>query len=215
MKILLIDSGCGLIPFIHEIIKTNKKNEYYLFMDHEYFPYGEKTSSQLYHRLKKIFKSFEKMSLDLVLICCNTLSKVYKSKPIKSSFKVKTILDTNLKHLNNKTILVTPLLKTYYKNDQRFISTDLASYIERNDTKKIILELKRIPRTERLILGCTHYPLVKSLMNHYHIKAISYENEFIDNLKQGSTLKFFAGEFERRLINKFFPNLFIENYSLT
>lgn len=32
MKIMLFDSGIGLIPFIKEIIYLNKNNEYYLFM---------------------------------------------------------------------------------------------------------------------------------------------------------------------------------------
>ena len=41
MKILLLDSGLGLIPFINEIIKNDKKNSYFLFMDYENFPDGK------------------------------------------------------------------------------------------------------------------------------------------------------------------------------
>ena len=93
MNILLLDSGLGLIPFVKEIIKCNKKNTYYLYMDNEFFPYGSKTRHQLKRRLQFLIRKFNKLDLDEIYICCNTLSKIYLDYKFKSKVKIKTILE--------------------------------------------------------------------------------------------------------------------------
>lgn len=210
MRIMLIDSGIGVVPFINEIIKQNKKNDYYIYMDHEYFPYGNKSENALYKRLKFLFKKFEYLNLDYLLICCNTLSKVYLNHHFETKFKIKTILELNLKHLHHKPILVTPLLKKLFSDDSRFISCELARYIEQQDTKKILLEIKSLHLPSKIILGCTHYPLIKNIFKHYNIKSISYESEFIAHLKQDATISFTMGEYEMKKILKYYPHLDIK-----
>lgn len=207
---MLLDSGIGVIPFINEIIKQNKKNDYYIFMDHEFFPYGSKSENALFKRLKYLFKKFESLNLDYLLICCNTLSKVYLNHHFKTNFKIKTILELNLKHLHRKNILVTPLLKKMFNDDSRFISCELAKYIEHQETKNILKEIKSLNLSPRIILGCTHYPLIKNIFAHYDIKAISYESEFIAHLKQDMTLSFTMGEYEMKIILKYYPHLDIK-----
>ena len=215
MKIMLFDSGIGLIPFIKEIIYLNKKNEYYLFMDHEYFPYGNKNERQLVKRLKYLLNKFETLNLDYLYICCNTMSNIYLHHKFKTSFKVKTIFELNYQHLNNKYMLVTPSLKKYYLNDKRFISCTLAPLIENFDTSNIILEIKNLSCDKKVILGCTHFPLIKYLFNHYaSFDVISYENEFVKKFPTGKVMKFYGREYEILMIKKFFYDLSISYYNL-
>ena len=216
MKILLLDSGLGLIPFVDEIIKMNKKNTYYLYMDKEYFPYGNKSHLNLKNRLKYLFNKFKKLNIDEVYILCNTLSKIYLESKIKTTFKVKTILELNLKMLSNSSILVTPLLKSFYKNDDRFISSNLASYIEDYDTINIINEIKKLKNINNLILGCTHYPLVKTFFNFYlNIDVKSYERLFVSRIISNGELIFYVRDVEEKIISKYFYKINIKKYDLT
>ena len=216
MKILLLDSGIGLIPFIKEIINQNKGNDYYFYMDHEFFPYGNKSKNFLKNRLKILLKKFEKLNIDLLLICCNTLSNIYLKHKYITPYKVKNIFSLNYKHLNNNSILVTPSLKKFYQKDHRFISCSLASKIENNDIYEIIQEIKSMKFNNKVILGCTHYPLVKSIFKHYlENEVLSYEDIFINQLEGGKSIRFFARDYEKNIINKYFPNFIINHYDLS
>lgn len=144
MKILLLDSGIGIIPFVKEILKQKKGNEYYIFMDYEFFPYGNKSNNFLKNRLKVLLNKFNKLNIDLLLICCNTLSNIYIKGNYKVKYKVKDILSLNLKKLKNNYIIVTPNLKKSYQNDHRFIECNLAKKIEENDIIEIIKEIKNL-----------------------------------------------------------------------
>ena len=44
MKIFVYDSGKGILSFIKLILKSNKNNDYYFFMDKDFFQLGEKDS---------------------------------------------------------------------------------------------------------------------------------------------------------------------------
>lgn len=216
MRILLLDSGKGLIPFIKQIIKKDKKNDYYLFMDHEYFPYGKKSPLQLRRRLDFLLKKFEYLHIDLLLICCNTLSNIYLHNKYHVTYKVKTILETNLQHLKNKNILVTENLKKFYLKDQRFIACNIASAIENNEIENLIKEIKSLKSNKALILGCTHYSLAKNVFDHYcSFKVFTYEDEFIDKLKSSDNLKFFGRKYEIEIFKKYFPQNDIELYELS
>lgn len=216
MKILLLDSGLGLVPFLKEIIMQNKENTYYFFMDYEFFPYGNKKNFQLKKRLKELLNMFESLKIDLLLICCNTLSNIYMRYKLKTSYKVKTILSLNLKYLKNKYILVTPNLKKSFKNNSRFVECNLAQSIEYNDIGKLIGEIKSFSFDKGVILGCTHYPLAKNLFKHYcNFDVISYESLFINKLISDKEMKFYGRDYEIGILSKYFPNISIVRYSLS
>lgn len=216
MRVMLLDSGSGLIPFVKEIVRMDKRNTYYLFMDHEFFPYGEKSPRELRRRLRYLLKRFEHLDLDLLLICCNTLSNIYLRMQVKTSFRVKTILSLNLEHLNASHMLVTPNLKRFYKKDDRFVSCHLAESIEREDFKNLIEEIRSFSFEGKVILGCTHYPLAKNLFRHYcAFDTVSYENEFIAKLRQDHRMIFYGRDYEREIFRKYFPDMDILAYHLT
>ena len=202
MKIGLVDSGIGVVPFIKEIIKQNKNNDYYLFIDNEYFPYGNKNEKELLDRFLFILNYFERYSIEQLLICCNTLSYIYLKYLPKSNFKVSTILEINLR----KNI---PLLTTEYlsRNIDSISGGDLASFIEENNITNIIKLIKDID-TNEIVLSCTHYPLIKSLFSYYKINAYSFENELIESLKsEEECITIYVNKNNLNLIKKYFFKL--------
>lgn len=216
MKIMLLDSGLGLIPFVKEILKSDKKNSYFLFMDYENFPYGQKKIKYLVKRLEYLLKQFEILGIDTLLICCNTMSKIFERVRYKPKYKVKTILSLNLNHLGNSLLLVTPTLKKLYKHHKQIVSCNLASSIETYNYEKIISEIKSFKFQQNVILGCTHFPLVKPIFSHYcAFKTKSYEKEFIAKIEQGNNMKFYGREYEINVFKKYFPDVSILTYYLS
>ena len=121
--------------------------------------------------MKYLLNEFNKLHIDLLLICCNTLSNIYLRNKIKTNYQIKTIFELNLANLHNNKILVTPSLKKFYINDNRFIACNLASSIENDNLTLSIQELKRLTFIkDKLILGCTHYPLKIYFINIYLVK---------------------------------------------
>ena len=74
MRICLLDSGIGVVPFIKEIIKNDKRNDYIIFMDSSFFPYGDKSSNEMKEHILELISSLERLNIDVLLVCCNTLS---------------------------------------------------------------------------------------------------------------------------------------------
>ena len=187
MRIGLFDSGSGIIPFINEIIKQDKRNDYYLYVDLHHFPYGDKSEDELIDILKEVFLSFEKIGIDELLIVCNTMSYVYLQNDLASSFRVKTILDLNLRMYNSSC----SLLCTSFLAD------------------KLIKIMKKCKFSSSIILSCTHYSLAKDIFSSLvsNVKFYSYEKEFISFLDSSSDLSFHAFSkhksfFERHLKNE-------------
>lgn len=203
MKIGLVDSGIGIVPFIKEIIIQNKKNQYYCYSDCSFFPYGDKSELQLKRRLMYILSLFERYQVSELIICCNTLSYIYNKYKIKSSFKVKTILDLNLK--TGGKLLVTPFLSERINGVS---GENLAYNIENNNIYEIINFIKNI-KEKKLVLSCTHYPIVKKIFEQYDIDVIGNENKLIEELITSEKLEFYADEGTKKLIKKYFHKLCI------
>ena len=203
MKIGLVDSGIGVIPFIKSIIKHHINKDYYIFIDDKYFPYGEKTEEELLSRLIHIFNYFEKIGINQLLICCNTLSYIYMKFKISTTFKVETILSINISKKGK-------LLTTSYLS-KKINSVDggpLASLIESKLIKEIINFIKSIKEKE-IILSCTHYPLIKSLFYIYDINALSYEDELISLLPSTDSFSINIEKKDYRLIRSYFKKVSI------
>ena len=202
MKVGLVDSGIGVIPFLKEIIKDNIANQYYIYIDKEFFPYGEKTESELLERLNQIINYFSNLGINHLLICCNTLSYIYlKYKPY-SNFKVSTILEINLS--KKKFLLTTSFLSSKLDTMD---GTSLASFIETNDTTDIINLIKGLNRSE-FVLSCTHYHLIKSLFYIYRKKALSYEKELVKSIiKDGNEVEIYLNPNSEENIKKYFKKI--------
>ena len=190
-QVLIFDSGVGGLSVYQEIIRKNTNiNSFYLF-DNACFPYGELDDDFLIERLTALLLSFvKKHHIDLIIIACNSASTValdalrsYLSIPVVG---VVPAIKPAARLTKNGVVglLATPatirrdytsLLINEFAADIEVLkigSTELVKLAEEKlhgfevDKKRLqkILEpwsiLQKKPDT--LVLGCTHFPLLKN-----------------------------------------------------
>lgn len=190
-KIGILDSGIGGITVLNEIVKLLPKEDYVYYADSKNNPYGEKSPEEIYKIVENIVEFLLKeKDCKMIVIACNTattrcmkkLKEKYKDIPFVGTVPaIKVACDNNYKHT---LVLATPstidsertkeLIDDNKKEGQEIIliSCDgLANAIETENKEKInnILEnvkekTKDIP-IDSIVLGCTHYPLIKDEIN--------------------------------------------------
>lgn len=199
MKICLYDSGIGAISFLKTVLKENIGNDYYLFIDDENFPYGEKSDRELLSILRKNIAQIECGKYDYLLICCNTMSRIFLENPIPVGMKVRTILEYNLRNIRERKLLATTSLS-------RSISPsvdgkNLAEYIEKGRIKKILEAIARIPSP--IVLGCTHYQFLEPLLDYYRVDYRSNEAAIFSGIETTDGIRIFAREKNYKVVKKF------------
>ena len=200
MKICLYDSGLGVIPFIYQALKNKYNCSYYIYIDSKHFPYGNKDDKTLIKILSKNLKKLKKMNFDYLFICCNTMSRIYLENKYLHQFNVRTILQYNLKRTMDYKLLATSSL---YKKYTKICSDgkNLATLIENNDLRHIILQIKNLD--EEGILGCTHYHLIKDLLPFYNKNYLSLENQIFENINFYSPLEIYARKKDIQILKKY------------
>lgn len=187
--ILLYDSGMGGLT-IYDAIRQALPDAHYLYcFDNAYFPYSEKSEAVLIERAIGIVQNIaEKQPLDLVVVACNTASTVVLPalrerfdfpivgtvpaiKPAAQISQTKTIGLLATKGTVSRPY-VDSLIEKYASDCvvEKLGTTDLVEIVEekqKNGTvdmarlKKVIEAWCRHPTLDTVILGCTHFPLVK------------------------------------------------------
>lgn len=188
--ILLYDSGMGGLTVYDEVRKALPNAHYLYCFDNACFPYSEKSESVLNHRaLSIVQKIAEKYPLDLVVVACNTASTVVLPalrqafsfpivgtvpaiKPAAEISETKTIglLATKGTIVRQ---YVLDLIDKYAKNCvvEKIGTTALVEIVEEKQQTGIvdIARLKAVVTPwidnkdlDTVILGCTHFPLVKT-----------------------------------------------------
>lgn len=187
--ILLYDSGMGGLT-IYDAIRHSVPNARYLYcFDNAYFPYSEKSESTLIERaLLIVQKIAENYPLDLVVVACNTASTavlpalrerfsfpivgtVPAIKPAAQVSQTKTIGLLATKGTVSRPY-VDELIKKYAADCvvEKLGTTDLVEIVEEKQKtgwvdmarlQKVIAPWQHHPTLDTVILGCTHFPLVK------------------------------------------------------
>ena len=201
--ILFIDSGLGGLTTLAETIKIHKAN-YLYFADTKYSPYGRKSVSFLQKRLRTIISNLsQKYHISMVVLACNTATTT-SIKYLRDRFKninfvgtepaLKLCLNQNFSH---PTILATPqtinhLHTQYFDNIYQLKCNKLAKLIEQyflypNIQNKYLLiknlyNIKsKISHADCLVLGCTHYSIIKKSFIHIFKTPIVDGNQGVAN----------------------------------
>lgn len=198
MKICLYDSGLGVLPFIKLILRNNLGNDYYIFLDQDNFPYGEKSEEELEDVLIKNLNEINKNKYDLIFILCNTMSFIYKKLNIKQD-NIKTILDVNINYQTDEYFLCTSALSN--KLPYSLSGGSLASYIEKVNILEIINFINDIDK--KVILSCTHYHLLKDIIPFYKKEFESLEKEIFKDLNYNSLVNFYVKKKDYDVIRKY------------
>ena len=182
MRVGLFDSGIGGINVLNELVKKYPNNHYIYFGDTKNLPYGNKSVLELMNLSSRIIEFLINKKVDIIIIACGTVSSNCYLK-LKESYNI-PIFDiisptiNYLKNSNYNNIGVIGTNKTIEsnvfmipnKNVLMKSTPSLVPMIENNlykdnlEIRDILDDFKNI---ECLVLGCTHYPLLKNEISKY------------------------------------------------
>ena len=215
MKFGVLDSGIGGLSVLLEIVNSNCLGEFYYLGDNLNAPYGDKTKKQLIDITNKNVQTFLNLGINKIIVACNTLSTTLKNYLNKKYKNVKFYyIYPNLSFLNNLDglcyVLCTKntaknLKKQNIKNKNLEIiaCSGLVDLLENDFFSVKFKDLKKfLPKKQPkyLYLGCTHYPLVSTLLKKAYKNAIFYDgiSEFVASINfvksQNYAKIYFIGE---------------------
>lgn len=192
MKIGVFDSGIGGLTVLKSLISKYKAH-YIYFGDTLNIPYGEKSKEELLKLTEKIIRFFEKEKVDLIIIACGTVSSnIYEELSKKTNIKminiVYNIIDlikkdnpSNIAVIATKKTIDSHIFKNNINNIIEISCPKIVPYIEKNigninDILKEYLSFIKEKHINNIVLGCTHYPLIKEDIQKY----LGYEVKFYD-----------------------------------
>ncbi len=192
----IFDSGVGGLTVAHAIKNMLPNEKMVYFGDTAHLPYGDKSAQSIRYYAEKISDFLLEKECKVILIACNTASAhAYKSvsELVGPRAKVLNVIDPIVKFVSQQddykkigvigtkgTInsgtypqkinaikpglkvesLATPLLAPMI--EEGFIYDDISNAIIR-----AYLSNKELDNINALILGCTHYPIIKNQIRKY------------------------------------------------
>lgn len=182
-KIGLFDSGIGGLSILKELLRIMPSEDYLYYQDSFHNPYGNKSELEILKYAQEAVDFLLKNDCKIIVIACNTattacikkLRELYSDVIFVGTVPAIKIAYDN--HSKNTILLSTPyttkstrvqeLLKLYGDNIINVSGDDLAHLIEIDDKDGILKKLNEILNTykgkvDSLIMGCTHYSLIKN-----------------------------------------------------
>jgi len=208
----IFDSGVGGLTVAHAIKQLLPGESLIYFGDTAHLPYGDKSAEAIKYYSGKITEFLLDRGSKVILVACNSASSS-AFETLKKDFKGKTILldviDPVIDYLASKNYkkigvigtkrtissgtyekkikqkspgtdivsLATPLLVPMI--EEGFIFDDISNAIIRT-----YLSDQSLAGIEALILGCTHYPIIKNQIS----KIFNFNLEVIDSGKSVSSI---------------------------
>ncbi len=225
----IFDSGIGGLTTLKEIRKILPNEDYIYYADSKNNPFGEKNNKELNIIVHNIVNELLKYDVKLIVIACNTATTRFinilrKDYPnilfVGVEPAIKVACDNNYKNI---LLMATPntissnrtneLILKNKKEDQNIylISCEgLANAIENDDNNKIdkilnkYLNKYKNYNIDSIVLGCTHYPLIKNKIKKYfpnskiidgnkgtakRVRYLLKENNLL-NMKEKGNIKF-------------------------
>lgn len=227
MNIGLMDSGIGGITLLKEIIKIIPNYHYIYYGDSINNPYGEKDEEEIFRLSTKIVDFLIDKGCKIIVIACNTITTTCIDKLRKTYLEIifigtyppiKVALDNNYKNIlvmgTTNTLKSDKFLNIIRENNKNNNNVyllpcpNLASMIEENsplidDYLFHNLDEFKEKNIDAIVLGCTHYPLIKN-----NIKKI-FDVLFLDSsegiikqlLNTIKELNILSGDYELELYN--------------
>ena len=183
MKIGIFDSGIGGATVLVEILRVMPGAEYVYYSDSAHNPYGEKSVEKIHELSAKACDYLIGRGCKAVVIACNTASanaadylrKKYPEVPIvaiEPAYKMVhdyAFDEPTLIMATRGTLTSEKFSRLYHKYDnEQTVMVDcsgLAQLIEKEDPRVTDFLKVRIGslrgKIKNVVLGCTHYPLVK------------------------------------------------------
>ena len=224
MRVGIFDSGIGGLTVLKTLINKYPQNDYIYYGDTLNLPYGNKTIKELEELSSNDIEFLINKKVDIIIIACGTISSNCLSY-LKNKYQIPIydIINPTINYLNN----------TKYKNIG-IIATErtIDSHIFKNNLNKNVFEIKTptlVPLIENnnldninniidnylkeyknkldiLVLGCTHYPIIKKELDKYFnnkIEILDMSYPLLDKLKEdtSSSINIYFSKLNNNIIN--------------
>lgn len=175
----IFDSGIGGVTVFQEVLEVMPNYKYIYYSDSKNNPYGDKSDDELKKITSNIVEYLVSEGCEIIVIACNTASAICKDI-LREKYSIPIIAIEpayKLASKNGKTLIMATKgtidslkfkeLYQKYNNHNTMIyeCVGLANLIEQNNTKLIKeylkQNIKQFMGVENVVLGCTHYPLIK------------------------------------------------------
>lgn len=194
MSIGIFDSGVGGLTVLKEIRKVLPNEKIYYFGDTARVPYGDKSKELIIRYSKQIVEFLLEKKVDVIVVACNTATSLALEE-LNETFKtpiigvidagVKTALYTTKENkigvigtaatVGSKKYEIeikkrNPEIETHAKACPLFVPAVEEGIISGKLVEQIVkLYLDEIEnKVDTIILGCTHYPLLKSAIREIY-----------------------------------------------
>lgn len=215
-KIGILDSGLGGFSLLKDLMESSLDAEYFFITDNDHVPYGEKSQNYILERMKVLTQKLLDQNVEAIIIACNTAT-VETINKLRDIYNVKFFgIEPYINYINHSTNekLALILTEATFKSERfkflvnkfdpkREVSVfplkNLAIIIEKlyknsfSEIKNEVfneLEFLNEEKFDSLILGCTHYPLIKNYIeNEFKIKTIDPNKYVIKEVIKNLSLK--------------------------
>lgn len=177
----VFDSGIGGVTVLKELLKILPHEKFIYYSDSLNNPYGDKSFDELKKIVFKVVDTLIEKNCKIIVIACNTASTLstclrgkYSTPIVAIEPAYKMIYDNDFSEktlvmATKATINSDKFQQLYHKYDNHNTTllscSGLADLVEEGNQKKIDNYLKNTLMPYRgvkcVVLGCTHYPLIK------------------------------------------------------
>lgn len=237
----IFDSGVGGVTVLKELQKLLPNEDYIYIGDTASFPYGSKSKKTIIELCKKRIENLIDMEVKIIVIACGTATS-QALEEMKKIFNIPIIgiIKPTVKYLKGKNyknigvIATTGTIRSngWEENIRKSIPDAkvqnkacplLAPMAEEGWTNNEIAKLavheyiKDIKDIEALILGCTHYPLFKEIIERElksnvdiintgemvaeELKEFIYANNLENSTEKSGNTEIFLTDLECNFIN--------------
>ena len=207
MRIGIFDSGLGGINVLSCLIKKYPNNEYIYFGDTKNLPYGDKTKDELIKLASDAIDFLLTKNVDLIIIACGTISSnCYNELKEKYSVPIYDIISPTIKYLENCNLDRIGVIGTSKTIESGIFNLDnkkifmkatpsLVPIIENNKVgenfNNIIADLFPFKDYDLLVLGCTHYPILKKIIeDNLNTKTLDMGEVLVNSIKLENNSKY-------------------------
>lgn len=193
----VFDSGIGGLTLVHALGRALPNERIIFFGDTAHLPYGDKSAKNIQAFAKEILEFFYQQNCKAVLLACNTASAIAYPKLLRSwdseillfnvidpvvrtciqTYKPQKVgvigtkstiqsrsyprkfnqLDKAIAVTTASTPLLAPMIEEGFYNN-KISQTLISAYLSK----------KQFEGIEAIILGCTHYPLIKKEVESFY-----------------------------------------------
>ncbi len=262
MKIGVFDSGLGGLVVTKAFKQALPEYDYVYYGDTARLPYGEKTSGQILSYTIEAIKYLIEQNCGLIIIACNTATSIalrYLQQRFIPSFApdtkvlgvvIPTVEEAVSGNVSRIGVLATnaTVRSHIYQTELQKINSKLEVFevaapelvpaIERDDfaaAEAAAAEyIRAFDNIDSLILGCTHYPLLKGVFRHLlpeNVRVVSQDElmgaklrdylrrhvEIDISLSRGGSLRVLVSRLNnhyRRVADRLFSGIGIEEKAL-